>query len=116
MKRLIILSILTSMLGLGQSHSNTLSWNWSQGTGDIATGFHVWRSISLPVSITGTALTTLPVTTLTYIDANVVPGQTWNYVITAFNTGGDSVPSNSVTCTTPFQAPTGPTTLSSIVK
>ena len=97
-------------------HSNTLNWLWSQGTGDAATGFHVFRSATTPVSTTTPYATVLSPATLTYVDTAVVAGQTWNYVITAFNSGGDSTPSNTATCVTPFSAPQAPTSLSAVSK
>ncbi len=107
--RTIILLLISATTMFGQ-HSNTLTWNWAQGTGDPATGFHVKKATTSGGPYT--TIATLPVATLTYIDTTVVAGQTNYYVVTAFNTGGDSVPSNQVTCTTPFQVPQSPTTLS----
>jgi len=112
MRRFLLLFLLSS--SLFAQHSNTLTWAWSQGTGDPATGFHVQRA-----AVSGgpyTTIATLSGTTVkTYVDTAVVPGQTNYYVVTAFNPGGDSVPSNQVTCTTPFQAPQTPTGLSGTV-
>jgi hypothetical protein len=122
MKPFARLVLLFAMLGApllsAQTHSNTLSWLWSQGTGDPATGFHIWRAAgtSAPVT-TGTPYATVtPSTVLTYVDTAVAAGNTFTYVITAFNAGGDSTPSNSATCVTPFSPPTSPTTLSGTVK
>lgn len=115
MRKLFLLLALSTLSLAAQNHSVTLSWAWTQGTGDIATGFHIQRS-----AISGGPYTTIATisspTTLTYIDTNVVAGQQYYYVVTAFNSGGDSVPSNQVACTIPFQAPATPTGLSSTVK
>ncbi len=107
--------IFTAVALLGQQHSNTLTWSWAQGTGDPATGFHIQRSQTSGGPYTVIATITSP-TILTYIDTSVVAGQTNFYVVTAFNTGGDSTLSNQVTCVTPFQAPITPSTLSGTVK
>jgi hypothetical protein len=116
MKRLLL--FLAFAAAAFAQHSNTLTWTWAQGSGDPATGFHVWKvaGTSAPVT-TGTpyAVVSSP-TTLTYVDTAEVGGQTFTYVVTAFNTGGDSVPSNSVTCTTPFQDPNPPASLSGVSK
>lgn len=106
-------------------HSNALTWSWSQGVGDPATGFHVWRSATTPVPTTGApyAVVASP-STLTYVDSSVSAGQSWSYVVTAYSTGavtalnpgGDSLPSNTFTCVTPFSAPPPPTGLSGLTK
>lgn len=118
MKKLtfLLLLFLSACLSLAaQNHSVTLTWAWTQGTGDLATGFHIQRA-----SVSGGPYTTIATisspSTLTYVDTNVVAGQQYYYVVTAFNAGGDSVPSNQVACTIPFQAPATPTSLSSTVK
>ena len=90
--------------------SVTLNWSWSQGTGDPATGFHVQRG-----STTGgpyTTVGTVPVGTLTYLDTAVTVGTTYYYVVTAYNSAGDSPRSNEVAAVVPFQAPAAPSTLS----
>ncbi len=115
MKRLALLCFLLTTAAFGQPHSNTLTWQWSQGTGDPGTGFHVKKA-----QVSGGPYTTIATiaspTTLTYVDTAVVAGQINYYVVTAFNTGGESVPSNQVTCTTPFSPPTPPSTLSVVVQ
>jgi hypothetical protein len=117
MRKLIIVLIIASsiLLGQGANHSATLTWLWSQGASDPATGFHVQRSqvSGGPYTIVGTVGSP---TTLTFVDSSVVAGQTYFYIVTAFNTGGDSVPSNQVTCTIPFQAPAAPSGLSVVAK
>lgn len=113
--RLLLVGLLLATSLTAQSHSATLIWAWTQGTGDPATGFHVQRSAT--VSGPFTILATIPsITTLTYIDTTVIGGQTYTYMVTAFNSGGESVPSNLVTCVVPFQAPTPPSGLSATVK
>ncbi len=114
MKQLLLLIAFTGVL-FGQSHSNTLTWAWSQGTGDAATGFHVQKSQTSGGPYTVVATISSP-TILTYVDTAVVAGQTNYYVVTAFNAGGESVPSNQATCTTPFSPPAPPTGLSAVVR
>ena len=110
--RLFALLLTLSAIGLAQTpHSNTLSWNWSQGSGDAATGFHVWKSAT-PGGPYTTPLATVPVASLTYVDSAVVAGQTNYYVVSAYNTAGDSTKSSEVACTTPFHTPVSPTGLS----
>jgi len=67
-------------------------------------GFHVQKS-----SISGGPYTVLAAimgtSTTSYVDMTVTAGQTNYYVITAFNSGGDSDRSNEVAAATPAQAP-----------
>ncbi len=114
LKLLLLFAILAATI-FAQQHANVLTWQWSQGTGDPATGYHVKKATTSGgpyvtiATLTGTATTT-------YADVTVTSGQTNFYVVTAFNNGGDSSPSNQVTCVTPFQAPTAPTSLLSTSK
>lgn len=180
MFKTIGLLLFLAATGLAQTHSNALTWSWAQGTGDPATGFHVWRSATTPVSVTGSAYAVISEVTTTgtassgatsltvasatgiavgadvlgagiasgttvsaisgttvtlslattaalssttvdfiapaYTDTAVSAGQTWNYVVTAFNSGGDSTASNTVTCVTPFFVPGAPTGLAATSK
>ncbi len=112
--RIILLALLYTFLLAAQPHpSVTLAWLAGVG-GDPATGFHVQRSATTggPYTIVGT----VPVGTLTYLDTAVAVGATYFYVVTAYNSAGDSSKSNEVSCTLPFQAPAPPTGLSSTVK
>jgi hypothetical protein len=113
--KLAILLLMLAIPALAQPHpSATLAWTWSQGTGDPAMGFHVWRA-----TVTGgpyTVINTLPVATLTYLDTVVTVGVTYYYVVTAYNNAGDSSKSSEVACTFPFQIPGAPTALSGTVK
>jgi cellulose 1,4-beta-cellobiosidase len=114
MKTTVLLFVL-AILALAQPHpSASLAWNWSQGTGDPATGFHVQRSTVAggPYTVVGT----VPISTLTYLDTAVTVGATYFYVVTAYNTAGDSAKSAEVACTLPFQIPGSPTALSGTVK
>jgi fibronectin type 3 domain-containing protein len=40
-------------------------------------------------------------TSTSFTDATAEPGKTWHYVVTALNTGGESVPSNEAAVTLP---------------
>lgn len=112
--RLLLVFLIGAVLSSpAQQHSNTLTWAWSQGTGDAATGFHIRKA-----SVSGgpyTTIATVLLPAMTYVDLAVVSGQTNYYVVTAYNTGGDSTPSNQVICVTPFQAPSTPTGLQGTV-
>ena len=116
--KLIALLMLIAYAAIAQTPphpSATLTWNWSQGTGDPATGFHVQRSTAAggPYTTVGTVLFGAP---LSYVDVAVTVGATYYYVVTAYNPAGESVKSNEVTCTLPFQVPATPTTLSVTAK
>lgn len=95
-------------------HSVTLSWAWAQGTGDPAFGFHVQRSATAggPYAV----IASVPVATLMYIDSSVKAGEKWYYVVTAYNSGGDSLPTAEVSALIPFQAPTTPSGLTAVPK
>lgn len=113
---LLILAVLAAMSAQAQIHSNTLNWTWSQGTGDAAAGFHVYKSATSGAYGTTPYATITSTSTLTYTDLVVVAGQVNYYVVTAFNAGGDSAYSNEVRCVTPFQAPASPPSLSGTIK
>lgn len=91
-----------------------LNWQWSQGTGDAATGFHVQRSVTTggPYTVVGT----VPVGILTYLDTSVLAGAMYYYVVTAYNAGGDSSKTPEVSCVIPFQAPQAPSGLSAVTQ
>jgi hypothetical protein len=95
------------------THSVTLTWLWSQGTGDPATGFHVWRAATCAaLSTTGTAYATItPATTLTDVDTAVTAGQAYCYMVTAYDATGDSASTNEVSVTIPLAVPVAPTGL-----
>ncbi len=115
--RLIIIALLLvfSSAVAAQPHpSATLNWAWAQGTGDPATGFHVQRA-----AVTGgpyATVGTIPIGTLTFTDTTVVVGLTYYYVVSAYNSAGDSSKSNEVACVIPFQIPGAPSSLSATVK
>ncbi len=114
-KKLLILAILEWGILNAQPHpSATLTWSWVQSGGDPATGFHVLRATTTggPYVLMGTT----PANMLSYIDTAVQSGTTYFYVVTAFNSAGDSPRSNEVACLPPFQIPGAPTGLSGTVK
>jgi len=97
------LTILFSIGCFAQSHSVTLTWSWTQGSGSAATGFNLYRA----TTPTGTfsIVGAVPVTTLTYVDASnpvQTSGATFYYYVTSFNATGESAPSNTATATIPF--------------
>jgi fibronectin type 3 domain-containing protein len=116
MKKILIAIVLLMSLQAADPHpSARLNWQWSQGTGDAASGFHVWRA-----NVTGgpytLVATVTPATTLTYLDTTVVAGSTYFYTVSTFNAGGDSSKAPEVSCTIPFQAPASPTSLSAVTQ
>ena len=115
MKKLILFFAFSVCAFAQTAHSNTLTWAWSQGTGDPATGFHIWKvaisGTTCPAFGTSAYATITGTTTLTYKDTVVVAGQTWCYGVTAYNAGGESSMSNVVSATTPFSLPTAPSSL-----
>jgi hypothetical protein len=79
-------------------HSATLNWSWSGGA---ITGFHVLRSQAsggpfIPIATIGP-------TASSFTDNTLVAGQTYYYVVTAFNSLGDSPPSNQAACAVPLK-------------
>jgi fibronectin type 3 domain-containing protein len=115
MKLLACLLLLFAVSLSAQPHpSVTLNWSWAQGTGDPATGFHIQRGTAAggPYVVVGT----VPVASGTFLDTTVTVGSTYFYVVTAFNTGGDSVKSNETSCTLPFLPASAPTGLSATTK
>src|SRR5262252_6570164 len=73
----------------GTHPSASLCWSWSQGTGDPATGFHVWRSMTAGTETNNPAIATLNSNTiLSYLDNTVISGDTYFYVVTAYNPQG----------------------------
>ena len=111
---LFLLSLTLSAQAADPHPSVRLNWQWSQGAGDAATGFHVQRSAipGGPYTVVGT----VPAGTLTYLDTTVIAGGTYYYVVTAYNAGGDSSKSAEVSCTVPFQAPASPSGLSAVTQ
>jgi lipid-binding SYLF domain-containing protein len=93
-------------------HSNVLTWSWSQGTGDPATGFHIWKATTSGGYSTTPFATISGITTLTFTDAAVAGGETNFYVVTAFNSSGDSSRSNEASSFIPLQPPEAPSSLS----
>jgi hypothetical protein len=116
--KLVLAFVLLSIPALAQAaHSNALTWTWTQGSGDPATGFHVWKAATTPVPTTGTPYAVVtPSTTVTYTDTAVSAGQTNFYAVTAFNPGGESTSVQSGPCVTPFQAPAAPSSVSATAR
>ena len=76
----------------GSTSEIDLSWTAS-GTAGI-TGYHVFRN----GNSSPTATVTAPATT--YADTGLTPGTTYHYTVTAFDSTGDSDPSNQASATT----------------
>ncbi len=116
MKRLIFLCFLAIVTGQHPEHSNTLTWKYSEVGGYPATGFHVQRSAKPGGPYQVVATIHAPPTNTTYIDSDVSPGQVWYYVVTSFNSKGESKPSNEINLSTPLQVPNPPMTLTGTAK
>lgn len=103
-----------------QSHTVTLNWAWSQGTGGTASSFQVQRG-----TISGgpyATIGTVPgITTQTYADSGalgspLVEGQKYCYVVQAVGTGGTSSSSPEACGTIPFSVPNAPASLTLTIK
>jgi fibronectin type 3 domain-containing protein len=90
-----------ALSGTGQataSHSVALTWNASPTSG--ISGYNIFRATSSDGYGT-TPLNASPVPALTYTDTTVASGQTYFYVVTAVNAGGNSTHSNEVPASIP---------------
>jgi chitodextrinase len=86
--------------------STQVDLGWNASTDNVAVvGYTIYRD--------GTAITTVPDTSLSYSDTTVLPGVTYSYAVDAFDGGGNhSATSTPVTVTTPdTEAPSVPTSL-----
>jgi hypothetical protein len=99
-------------------HSASLSWAWSQGTGDPATGFHVWRTAGTTCATGQTTpyATVASPSTFSYTDNAVTGGASYCYTVSAYNATGDSAMSNTYTATIPLNVPSPPTSLTGVAK
>ena len=86
---------------LGSPGSNAVALSWNAGPEPDLAGYHVYRSLTGPVSTAGTPISgTSPITATNYFDATAVNGTTYHYVVTAAdNSANRSGPSNEVTVT-----------------
>ncbi len=94
MKKLIVTALIAFIVIVGTAnaafaqHSVALGWNWTQGSGDPATGFIIQRGTT-----TGGPYTTIcggsgqptcpPLAQLSYVDSTVTAGSTYFYVVEA---------------------------------
>lgn len=121
MKKLILLILFAGCSVAQTVHSNTLNWTPGIG-GDPITGFIIQRaSPCTPTPCTGPGTFTTLVTTttpnvLTYVDSTVIAGNVFYYQVLAYNSGGNSSPSNVVEATSPFLPPTAPSSLQVVSK
>jgi hypothetical protein len=100
------------------AHSVTLTWNWTQGSGGLATNFVVYRGAATgttcPATSTFTQIATVPnMPPLTYVDATSITnvlteGATYCYAVTATDSAGASPDSNVASATIPFSIPVAP--------
>ncbi len=117
-----LLCAASSFAQVPHSNSHTVTCSGTcQTQPDGVTAINLYRSL---VSGSGyVKIATAPVVPVTgtpivvgFVDVNVIPGQTIYYVSTVSNPGGESSYSNQTSCTTPFQTPGTPPSLSSTVK
>ena len=90
-----------TLSGTGQvssSHSVALTWNASPTSG--INGYNVFRGTASGAEGT-TPLNPSPLPGLTYTDTAVSSGQTYFYVVTAVDSGGNSPPSNETPASIP---------------
>jgi hypothetical protein len=90
-----------TLSGTGQvssSHSVALTWNASPTSG--INGYNVFRGTASGAEGT-TPLNPSPLPGLTYTDTNLTSGQTYFYVVTAVDSGGNSPPSNEIPASIP---------------
>lgn len=85
---------------VGGPNTVTLTWNWIQGTGPLATGFVIQRQV-----LNGAFVTYATVTASPYTDTAIANGNSYSYRVLAIAGSTLSAPSNTVTAAFPF-APT----------
>jgi hypothetical protein len=84
--------------GGGSQHSVALSWNASASTS--ITGYNIYRSINASGSYS--RINSSPTNATKYADGTVAAGETYYYVVTAVNSGGqESAQSNQISATIP---------------
>ena len=85
----------------GQTHSVLLNWNWAEGSGSPATGFHIKRGNTSGGPYSQVGAVTSP-TILTFTDNGpFVEGNTYYYVVSSVGPGGESPNSAEVSATIP---------------
>jgi len=95
---LALLAMFIAMPAQAQTHSVGLSWA-APTSGGAPTGYNVYRTQTsggcATVTATGCSkVGTTNATTTTFTDTTVAGGQTYFFVVTAFNSAGESGPSN----------------------
>jgi fibronectin type 3 domain-containing protein len=91
--------------GLGATPgANSVTLNWTAASGS-PTGYNIKRSITSGTGYTTVGSTTAPAVTFT---DSVLGGQTYYYVVTAVNGGGESSPSTEVSASPTLAAPAAP--------
>ena len=114
MRRVFLLLIVFSIAAYAQA-AHSVSFTITQGTGntgDPPTSYNVKRATVTGGPYATVASVAITGTSQSFTDTAVVAGQTYFYVATEVNSGGETGVSNQITCTIPFQAPTSPPSLS----
>jgi fibronectin type 3 domain-containing protein len=116
------LQVLTTCPG-GASHCSLLTWTAStaDATHDAPSSYNVYRGTTATAcgTLTGAAclkVGSVATPNVTYTDSPLVAGQQYFYVVTAANSGGESVASNQVSVTPAASAPNAPTGLTGQVR
>lgn len=105
------------------AHCSLLTWTAAaaDATHDAPGGYNVYRGTTSTACSTLTSagclkVGSVAVPNVTYTDSPLTAGQQYFYVVTAFNSGGESGASNQVSVTPPASAPNAPTGLTGQVK
>jgi len=125
--KILLLALLACVPVFAQpSHSVTLTWSWTQGTGGLATGYAVYRAqatgTTCPAASTFTQIATVAAeATMTYVDTSsstntLTEGVTYCYAVTATDSAGASPDSNIASATIPFSVPVAPAGLGAVAK
>jgi len=106
----VILFWPSSMVRAQGGHNITLNWT-APTAGGAPTSYNVKRGTAAGAE-TQLASVTVPATT--YVDSAGVGGTKYFYVVTAVNSGGESVPSNEVSATFLVSVPGSPSGLAAV--
>lgn len=110
MKKFVALTLAALLSLASLAEAATLTW---QDNSTNEGGFNVYRKTEAcsGASAPFVTLAAVPSNSVQYVDNTVVQGQAYCYKVTAFNTGGESNPTNTVDFTVPFSVPLPPSGL-----
>ena len=87
--------------------AHTVTLYWVAPSGSVVTSYNVKRATSASGPFTSIVF----VSTTSFVDSNVVEGQSYFYEVDAVNATGEGAPSNVASASVPFQIPGAPTGL-----